>query len=38
MAAERGVRHGSLNVVMVDVSPEHSHGRGDAHVHVRPQR
>lgn len=38
IAAERGVRHGSLNIVMVDVSPRHSHGRGHAHVHVRPQR
>lgn len=38
VAAERGVRHGSLNIVMVDVSPRHSHGHGHAHVHVRPQR
>lgn len=38
IAAERGVRHGSLNIVMVDVSPRHSHGHGHAHVHVRPQR
>jgi CopG family nickel-responsive transcriptional regulator len=38
IAAERGVRHGSLNVVMVDVTPAHAHGRGHAHVHVRPQR
>jgi CopG family nickel-responsive transcriptional regulator len=38
IAAERGVRHGSLNVVMVDVTPSHAHGRGHSHVHVRPQR
>lgn len=38
IAAERGVRHGSLNVVMVDISPAHKHGAGHAHVHVRPQR
>jgi CopG family nickel-responsive transcriptional regulator len=38
IAAERGVRHGSLNVVMVDVTAAHSHGRGEAHVHLRPQR
>jgi CopG family nickel-responsive transcriptional regulator len=38
IAAERGVRHGSLNVVMVDISPAHSHGHGHSHVHVRPQR
>ena len=38
IAAERGVRHGSLNVVMVDVTPAHTHGKGHAHVHVRPQR
>lgn len=38
IAAERGVRHGSLNVVMVDISPSHEHGGGQTHVHVRPQR
>ena len=40
ISAERGVRHGKLNVVMVDLSPAHSHGHGHghAHVHVRPQR
>jgi CopG family nickel-responsive transcriptional regulator len=38
IAAERGVRHGSLNVVMVDVTAAQSHGRGEAHVHLRPQR
>jgi CopG family nickel-responsive transcriptional regulator len=38
LAAERGVRHGQLNLVMVDVTAAHSHGSGQAHVHVRPQR
>ncbi len=38
ISAERGVRHGNLNIVMVDVTPAHRHGRGHAHVHVRPQR
>lgn len=38
IAAERGVRHGRLNVVLVDVGSSHSHGRGHVHVHVRPQR
>lgn len=37
VAAERGVRHGSLNIVMVSVTPAHSHGDGHEHVHVRPQ-
>lgn len=38
MAAERGVRHGQLNLVMVDITAAHSHGSGHSHVHVRPQR
>jgi CopG family nickel-responsive transcriptional regulator len=37
VAAERGVRHGSLNIVMVEVSAAHAHGGGHEHVHVRPQ-
>jgi CopG family nickel-responsive transcriptional regulator len=36
--AERGVHHGQLNVVMVDVGAAHTHGRGHRHVHLRPQR
>jgi CopG family transcriptional regulator, nickel-responsive regulator len=36
MIAERGVHHGQLNVVMVDVSRSHSHGDGRTHSHVRP--
>lgn len=37
VAAERGVRHGSLNIVLVAFTPAHSHGDGHEHVHVRPQ-
>jgi CopG family nickel-responsive transcriptional regulator len=36
LIAERGVRHGQLNVVMVDVTRSHSHGSGPAHSHLRP--
>lgn len=39
--AERGVRHGALNVISVEVSGAghgHSHGHGEAgHVHVKPR-
>lgn len=38
IAAERGVHHGSLNLILVEVGPSHSHGDGPAHVHVKPQR
>jgi CopG family nickel-responsive transcriptional regulator len=38
IAAERGVRHGSLNLVLVEEGHAHSHGDGAAHVHLRPQR
>jgi CopG family transcriptional regulator, nickel-responsive regulator len=34
--AERGVRHGQLNLVSVEVSKPHSHG-GATHRHVKPQ-
>ena len=37
MAAERGVRHGQLNLVMVELSREHRHGDGKPHVHLKPQ-
>lgn len=37
VAAERGVRHGSLNIVLVNFTPAHTHGEGHEHVHVRPQ-
>lgn len=36
LIAERGVHHGLLNVVMVDVTRTHSHGSGHSHSHVRP--
>jgi hypothetical protein len=36
--AERGVRHGQLNLVMVDVAQEHTHGDGTRHTHLKPQR
>jgi CopG family nickel-responsive transcriptional regulator len=39
MVAERGVRHGNLNVVALEAEHHHSHhGNGDAHVHYRPAR
>jgi CopG family nickel-responsive transcriptional regulator len=39
MVAERGVRHGNLNVVALEAEHHHSHhGHGDAHVHYRPAR
>lgn len=38
LAAERGVRHGQLNLVMVDLSREHRHGDGAPHAHLKPQR
>lgn len=44
ICAERGVRHGQLNIVMVDISASHSHphshggGAAGGHVHLRPQR
>jgi CopG family transcriptional regulator, nickel-responsive regulator len=34
--AERGVRHGQLNLVSVNVTKPHSHG-GTAHRHLKPQ-
>jgi CopG family transcriptional regulator, nickel-responsive regulator len=38
VVAERGVRHGQLNLVMVDVAQEHSHADGTRHTHLKPQR
>lgn len=42
LIAERGVRHGLLNVVTVDVAHEHAHthgtARGHSHSHLKPQR
>lgn len=34
--AERGVRHGQLNLISVDLGEPHSHG-GPAHRHLKPQ-
>jgi CopG family nickel-responsive transcriptional regulator len=34
--AERGVRHGQLNLVSVELSKPHSHG-GGAHRHLKPR-
>jgi CopG family nickel-responsive transcriptional regulator len=36
MMAERGVRHGQLNVVGVEMTHSHSHG-GPAHRHLKPR-
>ncbi|MCP5267888.1 MAG: nickel-responsive transcriptional regulator NikR [Zoogloeaceae bacterium] len=48
MMAERGVRHGKLNLVAVEVSQHHAHGYkprapgakhgGSHHVHLKPSR
>ncbi len=38
VVAERGVRHGQLNLVMVDLAHEHTHGDGTRHTHLKPQR
>lgn len=38
LVAERGVRHGQLNLVMVDLSRAHRHGAGEPHMHLKPQR
>ncbi len=38
VVAERGVRHGQLNLVMVDLAQEHTHGDGTRHTHLKPQR
>jgi CopG family nickel-responsive transcriptional regulator len=34
--AERGVRHGSLNLVNVDIGPSHRHD-GSTHTHLKPR-
>jgi CopG family transcriptional regulator, nickel-responsive regulator len=39
LIAERGVRHGALNVVALEVERAHSHGEnGPRHQHYRPSR
>lgn len=37
IAAERGVRHGQLNLVMVELDHAHRHGDGERHTHLKPQ-
>lgn len=34
LIAERGVRHGQLNMVSVDIAHEHAHAHGRAHGHA----
>ncbi len=39
LMAERGVRHGQLNVIALEVEQHHAHDEhGEAHVHYRPAR
>jgi CopG family nickel-responsive transcriptional regulator len=45
LMAERGVRHGKLNLVAVEVGQQHAHGykprghgRSNQHVHLKPAR
>lgn len=39
LMAERGVRHGKLNVIALEAEHHHAHDeQGDAHVHYRPVR
>jgi len=35
--AERGVHHGAVNLVITEADPEHRHGKGKAHRHLRPR-
>jgi CopG family nickel-responsive transcriptional regulator len=39
LIAERGVRHGKLNVIALEAEQHHAHDEhGEAHVHYRPAR
>ena len=41
LMAERGVRHGQLNLIALEPEPERAHthdAQGEAHVHYRPAR
>ena len=39
LMAERGVRHGQLNLIALEAECTHAHdAQGDAHVHYRPAR
>jgi CopG family transcriptional regulator, nickel-responsive regulator len=35
--AERGVHHGSLNLIVAEAAGEHRHGHGHKHVHLKPR-
>ena len=37
LIAERGVRHGQLNVVTADLGHKHAHSRGEPHLHLKPR-
>jgi CopG family nickel-responsive transcriptional regulator len=38
LAAERAVRQGQINVVMVDLGCAYRRGDGEPHTHLKPQR
>ena len=39
LMAERGVRHGKLNLIALEAEQHHTHdGQGEPHVHYRPAR
>jgi CopG family nickel-responsive transcriptional regulator len=38
LIAERGVRHGRVNVIALEADHGHRHGAGHRHVHYRPAR
>ena len=38
LIAERGVRHGRLNVIALEADHGHTHGAGHRHVHYHPAR
>lgn len=39
LTAERGVRHGQLNVIALEIEHHHAHDEhGEAHIHYRPAR
>jgi len=37
LIAERGVRHGQLNVVTADLGHRHAHSHGEPHLHLKPR-
>ncbi len=38
LIAERGVRHGRVNLIALEADHGHAHGSGTTHVHYRPAR